>query len=282
MKKFNKESAKQTKAFTLIELLVVIAIIAILAALLLPALARAKIKAKITTDRNNKKQLQLCNQMYIGDFAGSMMPNAPLNGGSNYWIKGVEGWANTFDANTNEADYTGSLLGPYVGNQLKVYKSPFDTIQSANGDRIRSVSMNGQVGVGGTSGNSVPYNATYQQYAKESDIQCPNPANLWMFCNESPYSLNDGYLELNLNPGSASFPDVPAAYDDNGNVFSYCDGHVEWHKWVNTAPGADPRQAPLAFGSFNGGVAWPATGIQDTDWKWLYLHSACQVGKTFQ
>lgn len=102
------------KKFTLIELLVVIAIIAILAAMLLPALSKAREKARAISCVSNMKQLGLGMRMYIDDNVGGLNTAQTVQ------------TADTFtypDGTKNEANatvYWAELIHPYVGD-IKIY-----------------------------------------------------------------------------------------------------------------------------------------------------------------
>jgi len=124
--------------------------------------------------------------------------------------------------------------------------------------------MNGQMGAVYITSHNLDVGA--RQYIRESDIVSPVPTDAFIFGDENPDSLQDGYLEVDSINGG--FPDVPAAYLDGACGLSFADGHVEVHKWQTSALTSIPVASPKVV--HNPQVPG---GTKNADWLWFSLHS---------
>lgn len=275
----NGDGQLDRAGFTLIELLVVIAIIALLAAMLLPALAKSKQKAQGILCMSNTHQLTLAWLMYPDDYNNKLPPNE--NGGaadtSPSWVNGWEDFVFYNPDNINLTYLSDSLLGPYCKRQTAIYHCPADvyTCVEFGGQmlRVRSYSMNGFIEGGAYSSSSSGASLWYPAlrcYNKPSDIIAPVPSDLFVFVDEHPDSINDGWMMVkNGNP--ADWEDLPASYHNRACGFSFADGHSQIHKWQESSTCA-PVTKPSS-GTIN---TWPA-GPAYRDLQWATNHASASI-----
>lgn len=262
----------RSAGFTLVELLVVIAVISLLAALLFPVLSKAQQRALGIACLNNTHQLALAWQMYAHDNRGRLAYNLGTAGGRGIAPKSSQNWVNnilTWEAdsdNTNVLTLAEGSLWPFTSGSASIYRCPSDNVlsdvQRALGwsARVRSYSMNAMVGDAGdiSSGGYNENNPYYTQFFSITSI--PKPSEIFVFVDEHPDSINDGYF---VNRGGvASWIDLPGSYHNGAAAFAFADGHSELHEWQHPLTKTPARPDVIVLPA-------PISGAALDDFYWV-------------
>jgi hypothetical protein len=178
--------------------------------------------------------LMIALHLYVDDGNGWLPPN-PDYSSSNMWVKGE--MENPVDA-TNTALLKKSLLAPYDGGSINIFKCPGD-----KSDHVRTYSMSQAVGTKPDTLAAVdgPWldgtrhhvaNRPWRTYARFADMVKPDPLQLWIFMDENQYNINDGAFAVSMTMPTAII-DWPGIYHIRSAGLAFADGHSEVHRWID-------------------------------------------------